>query len=233
MWPLSLYCSWSRSVTPDCCVLSLCRGDGPTCQRPPVSRTRRWVFLAIVGFLPRYAPLSCAHPLFWARKHSTDDYYVAGLQVYPHPDSCNHYYKCTNGSLTLETCGNGLLFNEATALRGTAASSSLLFTATYATPQIILPAFTLQRKFYWFILGIARPQSQFPHSRVCDRFIYSQDRSIHFSCSKIGRSIVGIYKSLIDTWMWKSGLWPHNSFSGNICFKFSVLDLCSVGWVRT
>jgi hypothetical protein len=24
---------------------------------------------------------------------------------------------------------------------------------------------------------IARPQSQFPHSCVCDRFIYSQDRS--------------------------------------------------------
>ncbi len=24
------------------------------------------------------------------------------------------------------------------------------------------------------------------------------------------------------------GLWPHNSFSGNICFEFSVLVLCSV-----
>ncbi len=39
---------------------------------------------------------------------------------------------------------------------------------------------------------------------------------------------VGIYKSLIDTWMWKLGLWPCNSFSGNICFEFSVLCLCSV-----
>ncbi len=28
-----------------------------------------------------------------------------------------------------------------------------------------------------------------------------------FSCSKIGRSIMGIYKSLTDTWMWKLGLW--------------------------
>ncbi|XP_023344298.1 protein obstructor-E isoform X2 [Eurytemora carolleeae] len=43
-----------------------------------------------------------------------------GLQVYPHPDSCNHFYKCTNGTLTLETCGNGLLFNEATSLAGAA-----------------------------------------------------------------------------------------------------------------
>jgi hypothetical protein len=33
----------------------------------------------------------------------------------------------------------------------------------------------LQRKSYLsiFFLGIARPQSQFPHSCVCERFIYS------------------------------------------------------------
>ncbi len=37
---------------------------------------------------------------------------------------------------------------------------------------------TLQRKCYLCILflGIVRPQSQFPHSRVCEKFIYSQDR---------------------------------------------------------
>ncbi len=37
---------------------------------------------------------------------------------------------------------------------------------------------------------------------------------------------MGIYKSLTHTWMWKLGLWPRkrrNSFSGNICFEFSVL----------
>ena len=44
--------------------------------------------------------------------------YFPGLQVYPHPDSCNHFYKCANGTLTLETCGNGLLFNIDTALAG-------------------------------------------------------------------------------------------------------------------
>jgi nitrate reductase gamma subunit len=27
--------------------------------------------------------------------------------------------------------------------------------------------------------------------------------------------------------MWKLGLWTRNSFSGNICFEFSVLVLCS------
>jgi hypothetical protein len=30
-------------------------------------------------------------------------------------------------------------------------------------------------------------------------------------------------------WMWKLGLWPRNSFSGNICFEFSVLVFCSAG----
>ncbi len=53
--------------------------------------------------------------------------------------------------------------------------------------------------------------------------------SVHiFSCSRIGRPIMRLYKSLTDTWTWKSGLWPRNSFSGNICFNFLVLCLCSV-----
>jgi len=43
-----------------------------------------------------------------------------GLQVYPHPDSCNNFYKCANGTLTLETCANGLLFDEGKALAGAA-----------------------------------------------------------------------------------------------------------------
>ncbi len=49
----------------------------------------------------------------------------------------------------------------------------------------------------------------------------------HISCSRVGRSMVGIYKSLTDTWMWKFGLWPRNSFSGKFCSEFSVLVLCS------
>ncbi|KAK8722058.1 hypothetical protein OTU49_012457 [Cherax quadricarinatus] len=34
-----------------------------------------------------------------------------GLQLYPHPASCNQFYKCANGTLSLETCENGLLFD--------------------------------------------------------------------------------------------------------------------------
>ncbi len=56
--------------------------------------------------------------------------------------------------------------------------------------------------------------------------LYSQDQSTYFLQQK-GRPIVGIYNSLTDTWMWKLGLRPRYSFSGNICFKFSAFCLCS------
>ncbi len=36
-----------------------------------------------------------------------------------------------------------------------------------------------------------------------------------FCCRKICGPILGIYKSLTDTWMWKLGLRQRNSFSGN------------------
>jgi hypothetical protein len=63
---------------------------------------------------------------------------------------------------------------------------------------------------------------------MCLWAIYIFPRSVDiYSCSRIGRPIVGIYKSLTGTWMWKLGLGPCNSFSGNICFEFSVSCLCS------
>jgi hypothetical protein len=50
---------------------------------------------------------------------------------------------------------------------------------------------TLQRKSHLCIpfLGIARPQSQFPHSCVCERFIYIYPGLVQLcGCSKIDRS---------------------------------------------
>ncbi len=45
---------------------------------------------------------------------------------------------------------------------------------------------TLQRKSYLCVpfLGIAWPQSQYPHSCVCERFIYSQDQSTYFPAAE-------------------------------------------------
>lgn len=34
-----------------------------------------------------------------------------GLQLYPHSTRCDHFYMCVNGTLTHETCPNGLLFD--------------------------------------------------------------------------------------------------------------------------
>ena len=63
---------------------------------------------------------------------------------------------------------------------------------------------------------------------LCLLTYYMFPESVHIlSCGRIGRLIVWIYTSLTDTWMWKLGLWPSNSFSGKICFEFSTLCLCS------
>jgi hypothetical protein len=88
---------------------------------------------------------------------------------------------------------------------------------------------TVQFRLCIPFLRIARPQPQFPHSCVCERFIYSQDRSTYFLQQKRQThrgNIPG--NSLTDTGMWKLGLRPRYSFSGNICFKFSAFCLCSV-----
>jgi hypothetical protein len=84
-------------------------------------------------------------------------------------------------------------------------------------------AMTQYRKFETNIprKGIARPQPQFPHSCVCDRFIFSQDRSA-VCCRKICGQILGIFQSLTDTWMWKLGLRPRNPFSGSRELGFSL-----------
>ena len=42
------------------------------------------------------------------------------VQVYADPDSCNRFYKWENGTMSLDTCENGLLFDEQRALAGSA-----------------------------------------------------------------------------------------------------------------
>ncbi len=77
---------------------------------------------------------------------------------------------------------------------------------------------------FWELRGLS---PNFPY--MCLWAFYIFPGSVHlFTCCRVGKSIVGIYESLTDTWMWKLGLWPSNSFSGNSCFEFSLLFLCSL-----
>ncbi len=59
--------------------------------------------------------------------------------------------------------------------------------------------------------------------------IYIFPWSVHlFGCIKIGGPIVGIYKSLTDTWMYKFGTRPLIFISGNICFLYILyLSTCN------
>ncbi len=71
--------------------------------------------------------------------------------------------------------------------------------------------------------GIARPQSQFPHSCVYERFMCSHDGSAYSAAGNtVCGPILGIYQSRTDTWMWKLGLWPRNSRKMNPQMRFSL-----------
>lgn len=34
-----------------------------------------------------------------------------GVQTYEHPEACDHFFLCVNGTLSLEQCENGLLYD--------------------------------------------------------------------------------------------------------------------------
>ncbi len=70
--------------------------------------------------------------------------------------------------------------------------------------------------------GIERPQSQFPHSCVCER-IYSQDRSTFFPAAEQTETYCGNIQYLQK----HECRAPRSAFFGNICFKFSLLCLCN------
>ncbi len=83
---------------------------------------------------------------------------------------------------------------------------------------------------YIFLIWELRGLSPNFHIHVSVSDLYIPRIGPHISSSRKGRPIVEIYISLTDTWMWKLGLRPRYSFSGNICFKFSPFCLCSA-WV--
>ncbi len=80
----------------------------------------------------------------------------------------------------------------------------------------LFTAKTQYRKFETSIprKGITWPQSKFPDSCVCVRYLYSHDRSVYSAAGKyVDQSWEN--KSLTDTWVWKLGMRPRaSSFLG-------------------
>jgi hypothetical protein len=66
--------------------------------------------------------------------------------------------------------------------------------------------------------GFVRPQSQFPHLCVCERFIYSHDRSAYSSAGKY----------VDQYWEYKNHSQTHKSRKGVCKWDFRCSALCSV-----
>ncbi len=88
---------------------------------------------------------------------------------------------------------------------------------------------------YIFLFWELRGLSPNFHIHISVSDLYIPRISPHISWRRIGRSIVGIYKSLTDTWMWKLALWSRNSFLGLFIIflgifvaNFTLLVLSSV-----
>jgi hypothetical protein len=82
-----------------------------------------------------------------------------------------------------------------------------------------------------FLLWELRGLSPNFHIHVSVSYLYITRIGPLISCRSIGRSggntqIAHRHKNV------EFGLWPHSSFSGNICFEFSTLVLCNGGPVR-
>ncbi len=99
-----------------------------------------------------------------------------------------------------------------------------LFTKSSSFPHLHCNGNSVYISLFWELRGLS-PNFHI-HMSVND--LYIPRIGPHISSSRNGSSVVGIYNSLTETWMWKLGLRPRYSFSGNICFKFSAFFLCSV-----
>ncbi len=91
---------------------------------------------------------------------------------------------------------------------------------------------------YFSVYTTLQRKSHFCRKRNCvsEGIIYIFPGSVHlFFCSRIGRPILGKYKSLIDTWMWKLGLRLLNSFAGNTYLfrTFGIVSLqCTIKYIN-
>ncbi len=68
--------------------------------------------------------------------------------------------------------------------------------------------------------GIARPQSQFPHSCVCDRLIYCQDRSAY---SAAGKYVDSFWEYINRSQTHECGNWYWGRFSLQCWLQYNYL----------
>ncbi len=94
-------------------------------------------------------------------------------------------------------------------------------------PASYLPSHGNENPTYVLLFWEKRGLSPNFHIHVYVSDLFSPRIGLHISSYRIGRRIVGIYKSLTVAWMWKLGLRPRYSISGNIFFEISVFCLCS------
>jgi hypothetical protein len=91
---------------------------------------------------------------------------------------------------------------------------------------------TLEGKFHLCIpfLGIAWPQSQFPHSCVCERFIYSQDRFTYFP---VAEKADWSWKYINLSQIYECRNWATEHYSSVLEITFSFLGILTVNGNQT
>ncbi len=128
----------------------------------------RWSFSWRAHYKKRLASFP-----FWGRENCKPFFYSEGWSLSTRPSPGGRGGWRGGGLLTTSRNRQASL---KTPLKGPGNEKvfPLFFFTVYRT--------ALQRKKHLCILflGIVRPHSQFPHSCVCERFIYSQDRSTYF-----------------------------------------------------
>jgi hypothetical protein len=109
------------------------------------------------------------------------------------------------------------------------------FLRTYACRYIPRPSsdmdtehYTDEKTIYVFLFWEMRGLTPNFHVHVSVSDLYIPRIGPHLFLEQKRRIDRGIYKSLTDTCMW-CGNWNCGRVSGNFCFEFSVLCLCSVG----
>ncbi len=87
----------------------------------------------------------------------------------------------------------------------------------YLENKVTVTLNTMHRKFHTNIPRneTARPRSQFLYLCISERYACIHDWSTYFAAAEKDGPIVGINKSLTDTWMWKFGTRPRSFIFGN------------------